>query len=81
MQQLATFHELDLTKHWKMDKALLDLMTKAEIKVIAQEVKLDAALGAEFNKAFGEKKDDLIKKLLSVEGFDYSATIPKVMKY
>lgn len=80
LRQLAVFHKLDLTKHWKMDKALLDLLTKSEIKVIATEIKLDAVLGAEFNKAFSEKKDDLIKKLLGVEGFDYSATIPKVMK-
>lgn len=81
LQQLATYHELDMTKHWKLDQAFLDLMTKAEIRVIAREAKLDESFGAEFAKLFGEKKPDLIKKLLSVEGFDYSATVPAILKY
>ncbi|MBK4736041.1 PRTRC system ParB family protein [Noviherbaspirillum pedocola] len=81
LKQLATFHQLDLTKHWKLDKELLDILTKSEIKVLATEVGLDKAAGDKFNKLFSEKKDDLIKALLAVEGFNYSAVIPKVMQY
>lgn len=81
LQQLAKFHKLDLSKHWKLNADLLDLMTKSEIRVIATEVKLDKAIGEGFAKLFNEKKDDLIKKLLEVKDFDYAATIPKIMKF
>lgn len=80
LQQLAAFHEVDLRKHWKLCEEMLTLLTKAEIKVIAQEVGLVDALGAEFNKAANGSKGDFIKKLLGVPEFDYSATIPTVMK-
>jgi len=81
LQRLAKYHQLDLTKHWKLDKEFLDLLTKSEIGVIAKSVGLDKAIGEGFTKLFNEKKDDIIKKLLGVKDFDYSATIPPVLKY
>jgi PRTRC genetic system ParB family protein len=81
LQRLAKQHGLDLTKHWKLDKEFLDILTKSEIGVIAKSVGLDKAIGDGFNKLFNEKKDDLIKKLLGVKDFDYSATVPPVLKY
>lgn len=76
LRQLAKHHQLDLTKHWALDKDLLDLLTKSEIEFIAKEVGLDKAIGDRFNKLFSEKKGDLIDKLLSVDGFNYSGVIP-----
>lgn len=70
-----------LTKHWKLDKEFLELLTKSEIGVIAKSVGLDKAIGDGFAKLANEKKDDLIKKLLGVKDFDYSATIPPVLMY
>jgi PRTRC genetic system ParB family protein len=81
LQRLAKHHELDLTKHWALDKEFLDLLTKSEIEFVAKSVGLEKAIGDGFKKLFSEKKDDLIKKLLSVENFNYSKTIPKVLKY
>lgn len=81
LRQLATFHELDLTKHWKLNKEFLDLLTKSEIEVLAKDLGLDKRFGESFKKLLGEKKPDLIDKLLKVDGFNYSATIPKVLKY
>lgn len=81
LQYLAKHHKLNLKKHWKLDKEFLDLLTKSEIGVIAKSVGLDKAIGDGFTKLFSEKKDDLIKKLLGVKDFDYSATIPPVLKY
>jgi PRTRC genetic system ParB family protein len=81
LQHLAKHHQLDLTKHWKLDKEFLDLLTKSEIGVIAKAVGLDKAIGEGYAKLGNEKKDDLIKKLLAVKDFDYSATIPSVLKY
>lgn len=81
LQSLAKHHKLDLRTHWKLDKEFLDLLTKSEIEVLAKSIKLDEKIGEGFKKLFAEKKDDLIKKLLTVEGFDYSATIPPVINY
>lgn len=81
LRALASHHQLDLRKHWKLDEKFLDLLTKSEMEVLAKEVGLDGAFGEKFAKLFTEKKPDLIKALLAVESFDYSATIPKVLQY
>jgi PRTRC genetic system ParB family protein len=81
LRQLAKHHQLDLTKHWALNKEFLDLLTKSEIEYLATELGLDAAYGAGFKKLFAEKKQDLIDKLLKVNGFNYSAKIPKVLMY
>lgn len=81
LKRLARHHKLDLTKHWKLDKELLDLLTKSEIEFMAKEIGLDKAVGDGFKKLFTEKKGDLIERLLKVNGFDYSAVVPKVLQY
>lgn len=81
LQRLAKHHQLDLTKHWALDKEFLDLLTKSEIEFVAKSVGLEKAIGDGFKKLFSEKKDELIKKLLSVTDFNYSKTIPKVLKF
>jgi PRTRC genetic system ParB family protein len=81
LQRLAKYHKLDLTKHWQLDKEFLDLLTKSEIEFICVEIGLNKAITTGFKKLFGEKKPDLIDKLLKVKGFNYSATIPKVLQY
>lgn len=81
LRQLAKHHQLDLTKHWALNKEFLDLLTKSEIEYLATELGLHAAYGAGFKKLFAEKKQDLIDKLLNVKGFNYSAKIPKVLMY
>jgi len=50
------------------------------MQVIAEEVGLDKAHGDKFKSLFSEKKPDLIKKLLAVEGFDY-AVVPKQLHF
>jgi PRTRC genetic system ParB family protein len=79
--RLAKHIKLDLTKHWKMDAAFLNLFTKSQIQLIAKSVGLDKALGDGFSKVFNEKKEPLIAALLAVKNFDYSATIPPVLMY
>jgi len=79
--RLAKHIKLDLTKHWRMDEEFLKLFSKVEIQLISKKVGLDKAFGDGFTKLFSEKKDDIIKKLLSVKDFDYSATIPAAIMY
>lgn len=79
LESLARHHQLDLRKHWALDKAFLDLLTKSEIQVVAKQIGLDKVIVERFNKMFNEKKDQLIEEILSVKDFDYSATIPQAI--
>ncbi|MFT0173388.1 PRTRC system ParB family protein [Paraburkholderia mimosarum] len=79
--QMCRHHKLDLAKHWKLDKEFLELITKSEMKVVADELGLRAAMGDDFKKVFAKSKAEVIDALLSVEGFDYSGKVLKVLKF
>ncbi|MFL9886798.1 PRTRC system ParB family protein [Paraburkholderia agricolaris] len=81
LTQLCQTHKLDLRKHWKLDKELLELITKSEMMVLADELGIRAALGDNFRKVFGKSKPEVIDALLAVEGFDYAGKLPKVLKF
>ncbi|WER50747.1 PRTRC system ParB family protein [Cupriavidus sp. WKF15] len=78
---LCQYHKLDLRQHWNLQKSkdFLEMLTKSEMKVLADELGLRAALGDNFAKAFNKSKPELIEALLNVEGFDYSGKVPKVL--
>ena len=81
LTQLCKAHKLDLKKHWKLDKEFLELITKSEMMVLADELGIRAALGDNFKKVFGKSKPEVIEALLTVEGFDYTGKLPKVLKF
>lgn len=81
LRQLLNFLEVDMAKHWQLNKDYLDLMTKSEIEVIATEIGLKAHIGEGFSKLMGSKKDELVAALLKVEGFEYAGKVPNVMQY
>lgn len=81
LPQMLTFLQVDLKAHWKLDAEFLELLTKSEIEVVADELGLKAAMGEKYSKAAGGKKDEFIKALLNVEGFDYTGKVPKVLQY
>lgn len=81
MRQILTFLEVDMAKHWQLNKDYLDTMTKSEIDVILDEIGLKAAIGKDYSKLMNGKKDEIIKSVLAVAGFDYVGKIPKVMFY
>jgi ParB family chromosome partitioning protein len=81
LTQLCKFHRLDLTKYWKLSADFLELITKSEMMVIADELGLRAALGDNFKKVFGKSKPEVIEALLKVDGFDYEGKVPKVLKF
>ncbi|TPQ30638.1 PRTRC system ParB family protein [Cupriavidus pinatubonensis] len=78
---LCQYHKLDLRQHWNLQKSkdFLEMLTKSEMKVLADELGLRAALGDNFAKVFNKSKPELIEALLNVEGFDYSGKVPKVL--
>jgi PRTRC genetic system ParB family protein len=81
LKELCKHHKLDLGKHWKLDKAFLELITKSEMMVLADELGLRAALGDEFKKVFAKSKSEVIDALLAVKDFDYAGKVPKVLKF
>jgi PRTRC genetic system ParB family protein len=81
LTQLCKHHKLDLGLHWKLCKEFLELITKSEMMVVANELGLQAALGDNFKKVFSKSKAEVIDALLAVEGFDYTGKLPKVLKY
>ncbi|MGY6123673.1 PRTRC system ParB family protein (plasmid) [Paraburkholderia strydomiana] len=81
LTQLCKSHKLDLKKHWKLDKEFLELITKSEMTVLADELGIRAALGENFKKVFAKSKPEVIEALLKVQGFDYTGKLPKVLKF
>lgn len=82
LRDAMTFLGVKVSSHWKLDHEFMSLLTKSEIEALAEELGLAATLGEkEFKKALTGKKDDTIKRLLAVEGFDYSNAVPQVMQY
>ncbi|TFE36947.1 PRTRC system ParB family protein [Paraburkholderia dipogonis] len=81
LTSLCRHHQLDLNQHWKLCKEFLELITKSEMMVVADELGIRAALGDEFKKVFNKSKAEVIDALLNVKGFDYTGKIPKVLKY
>ncbi|MFM0415671.1 MULTISPECIES: PRTRC system ParB family protein [Paraburkholderia] len=81
LTSLCRHHRLDLNQHWKLCKEFLELITKSEMMVVADELGIRAALGDEFKKVFSKSKGEVIEALLNVKGFDYTGKIPKVLKY
>ncbi|WP_277185765.1 PRTRC system ParB family protein, partial [Caballeronia sp. BR00000012568055] len=81
LTRLCKHHRLDLAKHWKLCKEFLELITKSEMMVVADELGIRTALGDNFKKVFGKSKADVIEALLAVEGFDYTGKIPKVLRF
>ncbi|WP_321853418.1 PRTRC system ParB family protein [Paraburkholderia tropica] len=81
LTSMCRHHRLDLAKHWKLDKEFLELITKSEMKVVADEIGLRAAMGDNFKKAFAKSKSEVIDALLSVDGFDYTGKVLKVLKF
>ena len=81
LTQLCKSHKLDLKKHWTLDKEFLELITKSEMTVLADELGIRAALGETFKKVFAKSKPEVIEALLKVDGFDYVGKLPKVLKF
>lgn len=81
LKELCKANGLDLTQYWKLDKAFLELITKSEMKVVADELGIRAALGDAFSKTFNKPKGELIDALLAIDGFDYTGKVIKVLKY
>ncbi|WP_020201345.1 PRTRC system ParB family protein [Cupriavidus sp. WS] len=83
LRSLCKYHQLDLRQHWNLQKSkdFLELLTKSEMKVLADEMGIRKVLGDGFGKLFNKSKSEVIDGLVAVDGFDYNGKIPKVLCY
>lgn len=72
---------VDLAEHWKVSSDFFNTLTKNEIDAVCAELGIKAAMGAEYAKAQSGKKDDYIKAILNVQGFEYKGRIPKQVRW
>ncbi|TDF62883.1 PRTRC system ParB family protein [Cupriavidus sp. L7L] len=81
LKELCRYHKLDLRAHWNLQKSqdFLEMLTKSEMKVLADELGIRKALGDSFAKLFNKSKPEVIAGLLAVDGFDYTGKVPKVL--
>lgn len=83
LRELCRYHKLDLRNHWNLQQAqdFLEMLTKSEMKVLADELGIRKVLGDGFAKLFNKSKPEVIAGLLAVDGFDYTGKVPKVLGY
>lgn len=81
LESIMAFLQVDLKKYWTLNDEYLNLLTKSEIEVVAEELGLKAAMGEKYAKAASSKKDEFIKSLLQIDGFNYSGKVVKVLQY
>src|SRR5438105_3088899 len=81
LEVLLNYLEIEEEKCFRLSHAFFDLFTKSELESLAEELKLKQALVVRFKKLREGKRDDFIKGLLGVKGFEYEGLVPKVMRY
>lgn len=82
VKDILAFLEVDLALHWRLNAEFLGLLTKSEIEFVATEAGVHLSMGEkEFGKALTLKRDELIKAMLGVSGFDYEGVIPACMRF
>jgi ParB family chromosome partitioning protein len=73
--------EVDIADYWKLGPKALEVLTKAEIEAIAEEIGLADACGKHWSAMCKGAKKDLVGKILKVEGFKYEGAIPALMRW
>ena len=81
IQEALRFLQVNLADCWTMDEEFLKLLTKSEIEAVCDELGIKAHLGEKYAKVMGQKKDEIIKGLLAIDGFEYKGKVPKAMMW
>lgn len=78
---ILAHYAVDLGQHWRLNAEFLDIMSKSEIELVAEELGLREAAGKKWSAIMAKKKAELIEGLLNVEGFAYEGKVPKVLSF
>lgn len=81
IKKALLFMQSDIGLYWKLNGEYLQLLTKSEIQVVANELGIAQHVGDGFSKMMSGKKDEIIKALLSLDGYDYQGKVPKHLLY
>ena len=81
LEVLLNYLEIEEEKCFRLSPAFLELFTKSELESLAEELKLKTALGDRFKRLREGKREQFIKGLLDIKGFEYQGLVPKVMRY
>lgn len=73
--------DVKIEKYWKVEENFLSILTKAEIDAICTEIGVADALGKRYDGLKNGKKDDFIKGVLAVEGFDFRGLVPQMIRW
>jgi ParB family chromosome partitioning protein len=80
-QLVKTYITLDinLANYWTVNADYLELLTKAQISALAEEIGLKQHLGEAFAKLEKLGKGEFIKGCLAADGFDFAGKLPAWM--
>lgn len=81
LEVLLNYLEIAEERCFRLSTAFLELFTKSELESLADELALKKALGSQFKKLRDGKREDFIKGLLGIRGFEYEGLVPRVMRY
>ena len=79
--KLLTALNVKIEDYWSLCKEYLELLTKSEIEAVAEQIGLKAHADKQFAKIMASKKDEIVKQILTVEGFEYAGKVPANMRF
>ncbi|CAN7620351.1 PRTRC system ParB family protein [Acidovorax delafieldii] len=71
---------VNLEDHWRLNEEFLNLLTKNELDALCVELALKPLID-DYPKQVAGKKGDFIKAMLGIKDFDYTALVPKSMRW
>ena len=81
LPHVMRFTALDLGQYWRINADYLNLLTRSEIELCAEEMGLAKHLGETMKQIAKLKKPDMIAALLKADGFDFAGKVPRNMRY
>ncbi len=73
--------DIKIEQHWKVNETFFDILTKAELDSVCQELGLSQAAGKTYSSLRNGSKKDFVTAMLKVEGFNYVGAVPKLMRW
>ena len=80
LSAMVTAIDPDWAEHFTLGEDFLSLLTKSEIEAVSEELGIDKALGDTGKGLYAKKKDEILKTVLGVAGFNYRGAIPRMLK-
>jgi len=73
--------DIKIEDHWRLNETFFEVLTKAEMDGVCEEVGLAAAAGKTYASLKNGSKKDFVAAMLKVSGFKYEGVVPKMMRW